>query len=199
MLSFRNETPKHRSNRRVCAHYKSYKKTLRSDFNMRCGYCNDLDTNRIRNFVIDHFVPQNPDGWTHTIPSNTYKNLIYACPFCNGAKSNKWPTNNEKLHNNGIQGFVKPTLKLYSNMFRRDNYGRIIVHKAHPIGIYIYDELSFDFPIHSLNWRFEKILEQEKIIEALKVQDSVLGIQLNDLKILRLEIVDSIYKMYNAE
>ena len=81
MHHFRQDTPKHRANRRVCKHYNSYKKTLRADFKKRCGYCTDLDTNRIRNYVIDHFIPQKPNGWTHTIQPNQYSNLIYFLSF----------------------------------------------------------------------------------------------------------------------
>ena len=114
MYSFRQVTPTHTVNRRVCKHYKSYKKTLRSDFNERCGYCNDFYPDHKRYYVIDHFVPQKPDGWSHTIPPNKYDNLIYACSFCNGAKSNKWPTMDEKIPNDGTHGFIKPTLKSYA-------------------------------------------------------------------------------------
>lgn len=162
MFPFRKDIPKHRANRRVCKNYSSYKKTLRADFGKRCGYCNSLDINRIRSYVIDHFVPQTPDGWTHTIPPNEYTNLIYACSFCNGAKSNKWPTRIANKPNNGIVGFVKPTLKSYSKLFRRSIDGSIIVFKNNTIGAYIYKELDFNLDIRALNWKFEKILEQEE-------------------------------------
>jgi len=200
MHPFRQDTPKHRKDRKVCKHYKSYKKTLRSDFNKRCGYCDDIDTNRIRNYVIDHFVPQKPDGWNHTIQPNKYSNLIYACSYCNGAKSNKWPTRNATQSNDGIIGFIKPTQKSYSKVFRRAADGSIIVHNNHPIGIYIHKELNFELSIHSLNWSFEKILEQEKLLEKLnrKITDNILKQQLAEIKLLRLEIVDSINEIYNA-
>lgn len=181
-------------------HYKSYKKTLRADFEKRCGYCNDLDTNRIRNYVIDHFVPQKPNGWINTILPNKYSNLVYSCSFCNGAKSNKWPTMLANQPNDGVQGFIKPTQKSYANIFRRDTSGGIVVHKNHPIGLYIHKELEFDLPIHTLNWKFERILKQEKILETLnkKISDAVLKQELDDIKLLRLEIVDSINELYNA-
>lgn len=200
MHPFRQLTPKHKKDRKVCLLYTSYKKTLRIDFNKRCGYCNDLDTNRIRSYVIDHFVPQNPDGWTHSIQPNVYSNLIYACSFCNGKKGNKWPTKNANKSHNGSDGFIKPTQKAYGNIFRRDTDGSIIIHNKNPIGIYIHRELSFDLPIHSLNWRFEKILEQEKTLELLnkKISDPILKQEIKDIKILRLEIVDNINGIYNS-
>jgi len=200
MHHFRQDTPKHRANRRVCKHYNSYKKTLRADFKKRCGYCTDLDTNRIRNYVIDHFIPQKPNGWTHTIQPNQYSNLIYSCPFCNGAKSNKWPTGVANLANDGVSGFIKPTKKMYANAFRRGDDGSIIVHNNHPIGIYIHKELEFDLPIHKLNWKFEKILEQEISLKTVfkKTTDAALKQEINDIKLLRLELVDTIHELYNA-
>lgn len=200
MHPFRTDTPKHRQHRKVCKNYKSYKKTLRIDFKNRCGYCNDLDFNRIRNYVIDHFVPQNPKGWSHRILPNKYLNLIYACPFCNGAKSNKWPTLDSTKPNDGSIGFIKPTTKHYSKVFRRNNEGVIIVHKSHPLGQYIHEELELGLDIHSLNWKFEKIFEQEKNLEILekKTTDSTLKAEINRIKLLRLEIVDTINNLYNA-
>jgi 5-methylcytosine-specific restriction endonuclease McrA len=201
MHPFRQNTPKHRKNRKVYKYYKSYKKTLSIDFNNRCGYCNDYYHDHKRYFVIDHFVPQNPDGWSHSIPSNKYDNLIYACAFCNGAKSNKWPTKNENKSNDGTQGFIKPTLKLYTKVFRRDKDGSIIVYKKHLVGSYIHRELNFGLPIHSLNWKIEKFLEQEKVLENLynKKNDIVLKQQLNEIKLLRLSFVDKINELFNAE
>ena len=199
MYPFRKNIPTHRKNRKICKHYKSYKQTLKIDFNKRCGYCNDLDTNRIRNFVIDHFVPQTPYGWSHSILPNEYLNLIYACPFCNGAKSNKWPTKDETKPNDGSIGFIKPTTKHYSKVFRRGKDGSILVYKNHLVGEYMHKELGLGLDIHSLNWKFEKIFEQEKKLESLvkKTINPALKVELTRIRLLRLEIVDEIYRLYN--
>lgn len=199
MPPFRIKTPKHRPNRRACKHYKSYKSTLRIDFEKRCGYCNDLDINRIRSFVIDHFVPQNPDGWTHQIPPNKYSNLVYACPFCNGAKSNKWPTKSANKSNDGILGFVNPTLKKYGNMFQRLADGSIQAKNGDSVARYMYNELEFGLEIHSLNWKFETILAQEEQLKILikNTSDPALKKALQALRISRLEVVDMINNLYN--
>lgn len=200
MQAFREKTPQHRKNRKVCKNYSSYKKTLRVDFNQRCAYCNDIDTNRIRSYVIDHFVPRTPDGWICTIPENKYVNLMYACPSCNGAKSNKWPTKNQALSNDGKQGFIKPTLKNFEKLFRRDTDGSIAVHKGNVLGKYIHKELAFDLAIHALNWKFEKFLAQEKILIKLDNNGNDPGIQadLATVRLARLEIVDIINAQYNG-
>src|SRR5215213_3424063 len=135
---FRENCPKHSKNRKVYKRYTSYKKYLRSDFNKRCGYCDDLDQNRIRFFVIDHFVPRNPDGWAHRILPNKYSNLIYSCLFCNQAKGNKWPTMKAKIHNDGQVGFIMPTKKEYTSIFFRSANGSIQYDKNSLLAKYIY-------------------------------------------------------------
>lgn len=201
MSLFREKRPKHRKGRAVCVHYKSYKKTLRTDFNRRCGYCDDLDFNRIRDFVIDHFVPRNPDGWKHRIKDNYYYNLVYACPFCNRAKSNKWPTKKTKVHNDGNEGFIMPTKRTYDKVFTRAKDGSIIYDPANPLSKYLYDNLDLWQPIHSLNWRFNYILQQEKILNTLyqKINDDAVKEQISILRDERLDIVDSINEIYNAK
>ena len=200
MYPFRDKRPIHRRNRKVCKHYKSYKITLRIDFNHSCGYCNDLDINRIRSYVIDHFVPQTPDGWMHRIKPNKYLNLVYSCSFCNGAKTNKWPTKKASVPNNGIEGFIMPTRYEYGRIFYRDTDGSIKYNSANQLAKYIHKELNLWHPIHSLNWKFIRILSQEKTLDKIYKQTRNVTIkqEINDLKILRMEIVDTINEIYNA-
>ena len=72
MPVFRELTPNRRPDRKECKHYRSYRKTLREDFNNRCGYCDDSDRLRIRSFTIDHFVPQNPKDFRQMITTIWY-------------------------------------------------------------------------------------------------------------------------------
>lgn len=199
MPKFREKVPKHRRNRKPCKHYSSYKKTLGEDFYLRCGYCNDLDKNRIRSYVIDHFVPQKPDGFIHNIPANRYKNLVYACSWCNRAKSNIWPTKNAKLHNDGKVGFILPTTKAYSDLFERDLNGTITLKNNTPLAKYIYDTLNLGLPLHSLNWKFERMLLQEDKLKVLynTSKDAAIKKEIDDLRNLRLTIMDTILEIYN--
>src|SRR5665647_1039240 len=99
MYKFIEVTPKHRDNPPVYKNYSQYREILKVDFNFRCAYCNDHHGYRITSFAIDHFVPRTPDGFTSTIPHNQFDNLIYSCSYCNRAKWNKWPTNDQLTHN----------------------------------------------------------------------------------------------------
>lgn len=171
MYDFIEETPTHRNNPPTYASYTQYRDLLKDDFKKRCAYCNDSHSYRVRSFAIDHFVPQKPKNFITTIPSNKYDNLIYSCSYCNRAKWNKWPTDDEKKDNDGKVGFVKPTDKTYKKMFFRNASGRIIPEKGDTmdLAIHIKDELMLWHPIHSLMWKIEKLMDlEEKIDKKLK-------------------------------
>lgn len=168
MPIFRNITPARRLNRKVCEKYSSYLKTLRSDFSFRCGYCNDADRFRIRSFTIDHFVPRNPSGWTHSILDNHYYNLVYSCRHCNSAKTNKWPTEDATIHHNGIIGFIDPCEGSYSDLFERKDSGQIVAQDpTNPLAAWILIELNLWFPIHERMWKLEKIKTESERLKSL--------------------------------
>ena len=98
--------------------YKRYKQPLREDFQYRCAYCilheGDPYGGGFHHFQIDHFRPRNkfPDL------INTYSNLYYSCTWCNRAKSDTWPTNDEQSR--GFV-FVDPCVEdLYTTHARLD-------------------------------------------------------------------------------
>lgn len=140
------------------SNYRKYKEHLRSDFNKRCGYCDDSDyyMGGKRGFQIDHFKPQK-----HFIELEaTYSNLIYACPFCNRAKWDKWED---------INGFIDPCEDEYDEHLYRNAEGQIC--SITPQGKYIHKELKFNLKRHELIWIIGKLTEQlaeiKKIIKEL--------------------------------
>jgi hypothetical protein len=166
MNPFRLTTPTRRENRAVCEHYTSYRKTLIEDFNSRCGYCDDHHLYRIRSFTIDHFVPQKPANFKCTIPANHYYNLIYACRYCNEAKTNKWPTDDEKIHHNGEIGFIEPVNQEYTDLYKRSLHGRIEpVDESNKLAQYIIKEVKLWKPVHERMWKLEKVDNQINLIE----------------------------------
>jgi HNH endonuclease len=175
MNPFRNKTPQRRANRTPCEHYRSYRETLREDFNKRCGYCDDSDHFSIRSFAIDHFVPQNPKGFTHNIEPNYYYNLVWACSYCNLAKSNEWFTNVAEIHNDGNKGFLEPTNEEYTNLFKRDKDGKIICNDINPsLAEDIIDKVKLWYPVHNITWRLEKLDFLEKLVsyKILQLENS---------------------------
>ena len=170
MYIFIEETPKHRANPPIYSTYSQYRDILSVDFKKRCAYCNDNHNYRIRSFAIDHFVPCTPQHFTPTIPKNKYDNLIYSCSYCNRAKWDKWPTNDENIENDGSVGFLKPTNDDYKNLFFRNPNGRIIPVAGNTLAIHLKDELMLWHPIHSLMWRIEKLMDLEVKVD-LKLKE----------------------------
>lgn len=189
----REKTPKRRKNRSVCKKYTSYRKTLRADFHDRCGYCASFDKIRSKSFAIDHFVPQNPDGWSHSLRDNDYYNLVYSCGNCNSSKSNKWPTKNENIHNDGVQGFVDPTSANYENLFQRDSDGFIIQKtSSDQLSKYILTELSLNMPVHSILWKLERLDNSiESTSSKLSTSPNV------DLKALHYQLLEQYHQLVN--
>ncbi len=159
------KTKPRRDCKKVYKRYKSYKDNLRNDFNNRCGYCDDLDMycGGKRNYHIDHFKP-------HSIPEfeklkHTYDNLVYSCPYCNGAKSNKWQN---------VNGFIDPCDPNYGKHIERHSTGQIISKSK--VGDYIFINLSLGLFRHKLLWNIEKLDSQKKqllnIIEIKKNEEN---------------------------
>jgi len=75
--------------------YHAYKPYLRRDFLYRCAYCllheGDEPAGGFHSFHIDHFRPQKH----FPLLGATYQNLYYACHWCNRAKWDTWPTQDE--------------------------------------------------------------------------------------------------------
>jgi 5-methylcytosine-specific restriction endonuclease McrA len=140
---------------KVYATYGQYKKYIREDFHNQCGYCGDNDyySGGFRGYHIDHFRP-------HSIPEfkcliNVYENLVYACPYCNGAKSNKWMD----------EGFIDPCDPLFDENLVRDDIGRIQYKTKR--GELIYKELKMYLKRHELIWCIEKLSKQKNDIHNL--------------------------------
>jgi len=150
MSIFREHTPKRRPITTAVNKYSDHRTDLRIDYKNRCGYCNDIEAYRITWFEIDHFVPK---GYLKTLTETDYSNLVYACRSCNNAKRAKWPTKDEKIHNQNDVGFIDPCDDTYNNQFKRLNNGRILPKTN--LGTWIYNSLKFYKPQHEVIWNIE--------------------------------------------
>lgn len=124
----------------------SNKKRLAEDFNHRCAYCDDLDkfNGEYRAYHVEHFAPKDrfPDL------KYDYSNLLYACPYCNGSKSNKWPSNDSKVNVVGNEGFLDPCEDEYYKHLHRCADGSIGYDSD--LGEYIYRELNLGLLRHKI-------------------------------------------------
>ena len=163
-LPFRVDVPA-RSSPAQSESYRSYKPQLRKDFRKRCGYCDDPDT-----YVggqggshIDHFAPRSkfPDL------ESCYENLVYACPFCNRAKSDKWTGNDPTAPNDGVSGFVDPCDPELDRHLGRSRRGAII--GLTPLGDYLADNLNLRLARHQYIWQLSRIETLAR--ELLRLRD----------------------------
>ncbi len=155
MPKFRLKTPKRRKESKKTNQYQDHKADLKEDFNHRCGYCDAPDKWRDTFYEIDHFVPKT---LLITIGIAEYSNLVYSCRYCNNAKRNKWPTKDEKVHNDGKKGFIDPCNPSYDECFERDENGFIRpIEKEDKLSGYIYRELRLDHRRHANYWILEKL------------------------------------------
>ena len=165
MPKFRLVTPKRRESSQETNQYSNHRNNLKEDFNQRCGYCDDSDRWRDNYYEIDHFVPRQ---YLQTIKITEYNNLVYSCRSCNSAKRDKWPTGNEKLHNDGKQGFIDPCNLSYDACFKRDENGLILPTESE-LSKYMYYGLMLFKRRHAICWSLERlekaIVETEKYIE----------------------------------
>lgn len=159
MPEFRKRTPTRRTD---FTQKKGRKEALREDFNRRCGYCDDPDSYQNAYYEIDHFVPKKH---LKTISENDYRNLVYACRHCNNAKGDKWPTKDEKKHNNGQEGFIDPCSQTYDEQFERNSRGEI--RGMTMLGKYMYKELKLYLTRHAVIWNLERIDAHIQGIENL--------------------------------
>src|SRR6266496_4026996 len=152
MHSFREKTPS-RTCTETYLRYRSYKKYLVIDFFNRCGYCNGSDTcyGGYKSFHIDHFAPSDQFPQRET----AYTNLIYSCPFCNNAKSNKWPSNDPDINIVGTTGFLNPVTDDLNVNFERDDMGNIV--GLTDIARDMIVNLNLNLERHSVIWMLSKL------------------------------------------
>lgn len=152
MKPFRNHIPERTCDKKF-PQYRPYKPFLRLDFNRRCGYCNDLDIlcGGVRVFHIDHFCPKSlaPDL------ISAYSNLVYACPYCNLAKSNDWPTGQIELSVIDDSGYIDPCNPSLDEHLERYDNGRI--RPKTDLGKYMFQKLNLGLRRHQLAWAYEQL------------------------------------------
>lgn len=177
MSEFRNFTPQRKIINREVNDYHEHRKNLREDFCRRCGYCNDRDTLKLTYFEIDHFIPKH----ILTIYKDTdYCNLVYACRSCNNAKRKHWPTNDEKVPHNEVEGWIDPCDKSYNEQFERESNGEI--KPKTELGKWMYDHLKLYKPQHAILWNIEQMDNMiEELEELIKHRDFVFKEELLNL------------------
>lgn len=141
--------------------YSDARKILAKDFKNICGYCGKDSKIMHERFHMDHFVPVsiNPER------KNDYYNLVWACPKCNLVKSNKWPTENKEIANNGEIGFVDPATEEYDRHVERNESGYIYGKTL--LGQSICKNLNFHIRRTDLYWKIHNLYKMQEKLEIL--------------------------------
>lgn len=145
------------------------KKHLAEDFGHRCAYCDDLDFygGGYQVYHVEHFAPK------AKFPELQfdYDNLLYACPWCNRAKSDKWPSDDSKISIVGDEGFIDPCTAEYDKHLKRLLDGSIV--GTTPLGKYICENLHLYLKrhaiVHNVDKLKQKVYELKESIEIDKL------------------------------
>lgn len=154
------------------------KKYLKEDFNNRCGYCDDLDifNGGSRTYHVEHFAPKEkfPDL------EFEYSNLLYACPYCNGFKSDKWPSNDSKINVVENKGFLDPCKDEYYHHLHRNNDGSIGYDSE--LGEYIYRELHLGLLRHQIIYKLSELYSGFELLDEKIKNKKMAGDNTADLE-----------------
>lgn len=137
------------------------KERLKVDFHHKCAYCDDTDKyyGGSSNYHVDHFAPKSKFGQLEY----DYDNLVYACPFCNRAKSDKWIGKDATEAVVGDSGFIDPCSEEYGKHLCRDSNGSIVPKTA--LGSYIYKELKLYLERHRICFMIDLVDDKRKLLK----------------------------------
>jgi hypothetical protein len=184
--------PKEKSNQPATGTYRDWKPLLAEEGFHQCVYCSISESSfgGIRNFHVEHYKPKGDSRFTHL--ENIFSNLFYACPICNGFKSDDWPC--EPNNDLNIICYPDPSVIDYSHIFTLD-YLTGLIDGINIAAKYILNKLHLNRPQLIINRR-EQILE--KRYEEVKTRTStqfakLISIEINDEeKILLIELFNAI-------
>lgn len=111
--------------------YQKYRAWLRDEFSFRCVYCLEREVWRDmrQRMHIDHFKPQA----IRKDLIGEYANLLYACPACNGLKSDRV--------------LPDPCAVALGNCLHVHDDGQIVAKDKNGVGQALIDELALDDPL----------------------------------------------------
>lgn len=116
-------------------------------------------------FHIDHFVPKSIDGDR----VNDYYNLVLACPKCNLAKSDKWPTEDAQRPNNGTVGFVDPATEEFDEHLERNDQGYVVGKTL--VGKNMCRMLHLDIRRTDIYWKIGQLRIIQQELEQMYMED----------------------------
>lgn len=160
------------------------KKHLAIDFSHRCAYCDDLDalSSSYRSFQVEHFAPFSKFPELEY----NYDNLLYACPWCNRAKWDIWPSEDPNVNVVGEEGFVDPCSDEYHTHLDRQPDGKVVWKT--PLGHYMYSTLKLFLKRHEVIYNVERLEDARDRLKQNIEQEKSAGKDVNKKEALLLAI-----------
>lgn len=140
-----------------------YRKYLSEDFAGRCCYCNTPEDLLTSAYHIDHFIPRAEFSGVKDYLNSMYDNLMWSCPKCNLAKSNKYEGNLSDTDQIENLRFYNPVETDYNDIFYRNELGAI--DSDDPKGRQMIRDLKLYRPVHTLSWLIEKLESTYDVLE----------------------------------
>lgn len=167
---------------------------LINDFEHRCAYCDDLDKygGGSKVYHVEHFAPK------EKFPELKfqYDNLLYACPFCNISKSNKWPSDSSTVAVVGNKGFIDPCTYEYEKHLGRHTSGEIYYKTA--LGKYMFYEMKLYLQRHQLIYNLGRVHAKLKEVKKEIDRREHVHKPTEDLTELYKELCVIFFEYYNA-
>ena len=169
------------------------KEQLIIDFEHKCAYCDDYDkyVGGSKVYHVEHFAPKEKFPELQF----TYDNLLYACPYCNISKSNKWPSNNSDINVVENEGFVDPCTEEYNNHLERKENGSISY--LSPVGEYMYYNLKLYLQRHQLIYNLVRVHKKLKDVREEIERREAMQKPMEDLKNVYKELCVVFYEYYD--
>lgn len=189
----REKVPKRSRTGQFAKTNSTYKKYLMKDFKHKCAYCGDLDSisGGSRFYHVEHFAPKEKFPEREFI----YDNLLYACPYCNGSKSDKWVSDDAEINVIGDEGFVDPCKKEYDLHLDRDSDGKIFAKTE--LGKYMIKELNLFLKRHEIIYNLEVLQRRTESLKESIEADKKNGIDISLKERILSELYEKFYNYYN--
>lgn len=164
------------------------KKYLAIDFSHRCAYCDDPDSlsGGYRNYQVEHFAPESK--FKHL--KYVYENLLYACPYCNRAKWDYWPSNDANISVVGEEGVVDPCTNEYYDHLDRNEKGAIVCKTN--LGRYMHKTLKLYLKRHEVIYNLATLDEKRKELDEQIQSEDAGGIDTTKKK----KVLEELHKTF---
>ena len=124
-----------------------------------------------------------------------YDNLLYACPWCNRAKWDIWPSDNSKINVVDSEGFIDPCTEEYDKHLIRLPDGSI--SGITPLGKYMRKTLQLYLKRHEIIHNLDKLKRKRDELKNSVAKDKLQGKECRKKEAALQLITESFFEYFN--